>query len=26
LRGAARYPGRAAFKVKHESVRHQTSV
>ena len=27
LRGAARYPGRAAFKVKiNESVRHQTSV
>jgi enolase len=26
LRGAARYPGRAAFKVKHESVRHQASV
>ncbi|HKB65681.1 MAG TPA: phosphopyruvate hydratase [Pyrinomonadaceae bacterium] len=26
LRGAARYPGRAAFKVKHESIRHQASV
>lgn len=26
LRGAARYPGRTAFKVKHESVRHQASV
>jgi hypothetical protein len=26
LRGAALYPGRAAFKVKHESVRHQASV
>ena len=26
LRGAARYPGRAAFKVKYESVRHQASV
>jgi enolase len=26
LRGAARYPGLAAFKVKHESFRHQASV
>jgi enolase len=26
LRDAARYPGRAAFMVKHESVRHQASV
>lgn len=27
LRGAARYPGRAAFRVKiNESVRHQASV